>query len=89
MTWGALFWIATIACQTLDGVTTWQALNRGYTDVNPLMRTRPAILSTKAGITIGARFVWGKGRTPARHIIPVALATNGCAGGIHNLRELR
>lgn len=89
MEWGITLWLLAASCQTLDAVTTVKAMERGYVDANPIMRNGGWVVGVKVSVGIGSWFVWKQSSKPVRHIIPAALAVNGCAGGIHNLRRLQ
>jgi len=76
---------AWLSCQSLDTVTSWQALSHPtqYHEINPLTRSKSRLIGIKVTVNLGTFIFHEKVKRNA--IIPTALAIHGCAGGIWNV----
>lgn len=81
-----------IVCQSLDFGTTAVGLQRGFYEGNPALRG-PQLYALKVSVNVGL-FVWHQKdlrhrKGPVSALVPIAMATSGCAAGAINLHTLR
>lgn len=83
-----LFFAAWIACQAADATTTAIALKHPrVSEANPIMR--PAGLTIRVSVNVGAFFVAKKGTERQQKVIASAFAASGCGAAAWNVSQLR
>lgn len=77
------------ACQSLDYGTTMAALPR-FAEGNPIYgQSRGRLTAIKLSVNVGAFLWYRESSHNKKWIIPVAMASSGCAAGVVNLHTMR
>ena len=80
---------AWIGCQAWDGGTTAVMLHHGGREMNPVMQQGRSLTVKLAGNVALGWFQHHNATARRRKIIPLVMATTGCAAGAWNTAQLR